>query len=41
MGTPQAFGQRLKTGKIRSDDLNKIAAAMGAEFINHFRLKDA
>lgn len=38
--TPQAFGQRLKTGKFNSDDLDKIAAAMDAEFVYNFRFKD-
>jgi len=38
--TPQAFGQRLKTGKFSSVDLNKIAEALDAEFVYHFRFKD-
>ncbi len=38
--TPQAFGQRLKTGKFSSSDLDKIAEAIDAEFIYHFRFKD-
>ncbi|MBE6932461.1 MAG: XRE family transcriptional regulator [Ruminococcaceae bacterium] len=29
--TPQAFGQRMKTGKFSSADLEKIAEALGAE----------
>lgn len=29
--TPQAFGQRMKTGKFSSNDLEAIAAALGAE----------
>lgn len=29
--TPQAFGQRMKTGKFSSNDLEAIAAAFGAE----------
>ena len=29
--TPQAFGQRMKTGKFSSEDLENIAAALGAE----------
>ena len=28
----QAFGQRMKTGKFSSADLDKIAAALGAKF---------
>jgi len=38
--TPQALGQRLKTGKFSSADLDKIAAAMGAEFVCCFRFPD-
>ncbi len=33
----QAFGQRMKTGKFSSADLDKIAAALGAEFVCSFR----
>lgn len=29
--TPQAFGQRMKTGKFSSADLEAIANALGAE----------
>lgn len=36
----QAFGQRMKTGKFSSSDLDKIAAAMGAEFECHFVFPD-
>jgi len=36
----QALGQRLKTGKFSSDDLNKIAEALGAEFEFKFRFPD-
>lgn len=28
--TPQSFGQRMKTGKFSSSDLEDIAAALGA-----------
>ena len=38
--TAQAFGQRMKTGRFTSADLDKIAAAMGAEFICCFRVPD-
>lgn len=38
--TSQAFGQRIKTGKFSSDDLDKIAAALGAEFVCCFRFPD-
>ena len=41
LGTsPQALGQRLKTGKFSSTDLDKIAAALGAEFVCYFRFSD-
>lgn len=41
LGTsPQALGQRIKTGRFSSADLNKIAAALGAEFVCHFRFPD-
>ena len=33
----QAFGQSMKTGKFSSADLDKIAAALGAEFVCSFR----
>ena len=36
----QALGQRLKTGKFSSKELEAIAAAMDAEFVCHFRFKD-
>ena len=36
----QAFGQRLKTGKFSSDDLEKIAAALGAEYVCYFEFPD-
>lgn len=35
--TSQAFGQRMKTGKFSSADLEKIAAALGAEFYCCFK----
>ncbi len=38
--TSQAFGQRLKTGKFSSADLEKIAEALGAEFVCSFKFKD-
>lgn len=38
--TSQAFGQRMKTGKFSSEDLNKIATAFGAEFVCSFRFPD-
>ena len=33
----QAFGQRMKTGKFSSADLDKIAEALGAEFVCAFK----
>lgn len=38
--TSQAFGQRLKTGKFSSTDLDSIAAALGAEFECSFVFDD-
>lgn len=38
--TPQAFNQRMKTGKFSSFDLEKIAAALGAEFCCCFKFPD-
>ena len=38
--TSQALGQRLKTGKFSSTDLEKIAKALGAEFIYTFKFSD-
>ncbi len=38
--TSQAFGQRLKTGKFSSTDLDNIAQALGAEFVCSFRFPD-
>ena len=29
--SPQSFGQRMKTGKFSSEDLEEIAAALGAQ----------
>lgn len=41
LGTsPSAFNQRLKTGKFTSEELEKIADALGAEFVLCFKLKD-
>lgn len=36
----QALGQRIKTGRFSSEDLESIAAALGAEFICYFRFPD-
>ena len=38
--TSQAFGQRMKTGRFSSADLEKIAEALGAEFHCCFKFKD-
>lgn len=38
--TSQAFGQRMRTGKFSSADLEKIATALGAEFYCCFKFSD-
>lgn len=38
--SPSAFNQRMKTGKFSSNDLEKIAEALGAEFLFSFRFED-
>lgn len=38
--TSQAFGQRMRTGKFSSADLERIAEALGAEFVYKFRFPD-
>ena len=38
--TSQAFGQRMKTGKFKSSDLEEIAAALGCEIVVEFRFPD-
>ena len=38
--TSQALGQRIKTGKFSSADLDAIAEALGAEFVCCFRFPD-
>lgn len=38
--TSQAFGQRMKTGKFKSSDLDEIGAALGCEVIVEFRFPD-
>ena len=41
LGTsPQAFNQRMKTGKFTSEELGKIAAALGAEYFFGFKFED-
>lgn len=38
--TPQAFNQRMKTGKFKYEELESIAAALGAELVLNFRFPD-
>ena len=38
--SPQAFNQRMKTGKFNSEDLAKIAQALGAQFFFGFEFPD-
>lgn len=38
--SPQAFNQRMKTGKFSSEDLEKIAEAMGAKYFFGFKFED-
>lgn len=38
--TSQAFGQRIKTGKFSSADLDAIASALGAKFVCYFKFPD-
>ena len=38
--TSQAFGQRMKTGKFSTNDLNMIADALGAKVVLKFVFPD-
>ena len=38
--SPQAFGQRLKTGKFSSEDLDRISEALGARYDCFFEFPD-
>ena len=38
--SPQAFGQRMKNGLFSVTELEKIAAALGAEYTNFFQFSD-
>ena len=38
--TPQAFNQRMKTGKFKYEELESIASALGAELVLKFRFSD-
>jgi transcriptional regulator with XRE-family HTH domain len=41
LGTsPSAFNQRMQSGSLRPDDLERIASELGAEFICKFRFPD-
>lgn len=38
--SPQSFSQRMKTGKLSSEDLNRIAEALDAEFVFTIKMAD-
>lgn len=38
--SPQAFSQRMKTGKWSDEDLKDISAALGCEIVIEFRFPD-
>ena len=38
--SPQAFTQRMKTGKFSSDEMDKIADALEASYFFGFEFKD-
>ena len=38
--SPQAFNQRMKTGKFSSDEMDKIADALEASYFFGFEFKD-
>ena len=38
--SPQSLHQRMKTGKFTTEELTKIAEAIGAEYFFGFRFKD-
>ena len=38
--SPSAFNQRMKTGKFTSEDMEKIAQAIGAEYFFGFKFED-
>ena len=41
LGTsPQALGQRVKTGKFTTAEMENIATALGCEFVCHFKFPD-
>ena len=38
--SPSAFNQRMKTGKFSSEEMEKIAEALGAEYYFGFQFSD-
>ena len=38
--SPQAFNQRMKTDKFSTEDMEKIAAALGAKYFFGFEFED-
>lgn len=38
--SPQALGQRIKTGRFSIEELEKIAESLGAEYVCFFRFPD-
>ena len=38
--SPKAFNQRMKTGKFSTDEMNKIAEALEADYYFGFEFKD-
>ena len=38
--SPSAFNQRMKTGKFSSEDMEKIAEAIGAKYFFGFEFED-
>jgi len=38
--SPKAFNKRMKTGKFSSDEMNKIAEALGADYYFGFQFPD-
>lgn len=38
--SPSSLIQRMKTGKFTKPELERMASAMGCEYISHFRFPD-
>lgn len=38
--TPSAFGQRLKTGKFTSEELEIIASVLNSKYVSYFEFQD-